>query len=401
MSIQREPEPKAEKQSLKPNYLSHHGTSSRKQRLLPTPSELVELLSRRVIGQTEAKRVLAVAVYQHFMACAQSDLYGGRVEGENHVLLAGPTASGKSLLLKTLGEVLKLPTFYIPCTAITPDGYKGKNFAQHLEGVSDVLVNGNKTTPGIVVWDEVDKLSLSNLGASESAENAGVYRRMIQTEFLTYLDGAKWGVSDLDASRILNIGIGAFVGLEKIRSMAGNAAMGFHNTYHDHAAALEPLTPEHLIRYGLIPEFVGRFSRIACLERLDHASMRRILLEAEGNVLARRADFYAMHGIRLQFSDEAIDEVVSRALKHGTGARALRHEVDRVLRQVEHRMPDMARVGIDTLIIERDAVIGKSPIIERMGVCQDLPNLLQIRRHAVGGKREETREGESDDLCVF
>ena len=91
--------------------------------MLPTPSELVELLSKRVIGQNEAKGVLAVAVYQHFLACARSELQGGRVECENHVILVGPTGSGKSLLLKTLGEILPLPIFCIPCTAITPDGY--------------------------------------------------------------------------------------------------------------------------------------------------------------------------------------------------------------------------------------------------------------------------------------
>lgn len=146
---------------------------------------------------------------------------------------------------------------------------------------------------------------------------------------------------------------------------------------------------------------MGRFSRIACLEPLDHASLRRVLLEAEGNVLERGTDFYAMHGIKLQFSDEAIDELVSRALQHGTGARALRHEVDRVLRQVEHRMPDMARIGVDSLVIERAAVIGDSPIIERMGGCKDLSNLLQIRRHAVGGETENTKEADSDHLCIL
>lgn len=370
-------------------------------RLLPTPSEMVELLSKRVINQNEAKRVIAVAVYQHFLACAKSELHGGRVEPENHVLLIGPTGSGKSLLLKTLGEILPFTTFHIPCTAITPDGYKGKNFAQHLESVADVLVDEGKTTPGIVVWDEVDKLSLSSLGDNDSVEHASVYRRMIQTEFLTCLDGSKWGNSDLDASRILNIGIGAFVGLDKIRDTSAKPCLGFHNAHSNRSPILAPIQPEHLIRYGLIPEFVGRFSRIACLERLDHASMQRILLEAEDNVLARRKDFFALHGIQLKFADDALDELVSRALKHETGARALRHEVDQVLRPVEHRLPDMAAAGIDSLLIDRDVVIGHSPIIECRGKRKDLSMLLDIRRHAVGGKREETREGESDDLCVF
>lgn len=369
--------------------------------MLPTPSELVELLSKRVIGQNEAKRVLAVAVYQHFLACARSELQGGRVECENHVILVGPTGSGKSLLLKTLGEILPFPIFCIPCTAITPDGYKGKNFAQHLEGVSDILVDGNKTTPGIVVWDEVDKLSLTSFGENESVEHASLYRRMVQTEFLSYLDGSKWGDCKMDASRILNIGIGAFVGLDKIRDTSAKPSLGFHSAHHQPTPSLDPIRPEHLIRYGLIPEFVGRFSRIACLERLDRISMRRILMEAEDNVLDRRKDFFSLHGIQLELSDDALDELVSRALKHETGARALRHEVDQVLRPMEHRLPDLAAAGIDSLVVDREVVMGHSPIIECKGKRKDLVKLLEIRRHAVGGKREETREGESDDLCVF
>jgi ATP-dependent Clp protease ATP-binding subunit ClpX len=401
MTSQRKTETETAEESAKPTSSSHPTLAAKMLRMLPTPGELIQLLSKRVIGQIEAKRVLSVAVYQHFLACANCDLHGGTVESENHVLLIGRTGSGKSLLLKTLGEVLKLPIFHIPCTAITPDGYKGKNFAQHLEGVSDVLVDGNKTTPGIVVWDEVDKLSLSNQGGSESAENVGVYRRMIQTEFLTYLDGAKWGSCGMDASRILNIGLGAFAGLDQIRSTSAKPSVGFHNTPFALEPVLEPIKPDHLIRYGLIPEFVGRFSRIACLERLDHLSMRRILLEAENSVLARRRDFFALHGIKLQFSDDALDELVSRALLHGTGARALRHEVDQVLRQVEHRLPDMARGGVDTLVIGRDAVLGLSPMIERMGGCKDLSKLLEIRRRAAGGRKKDAKEEDPDDLCIF
>jgi ATP-dependent Clp protease ATP-binding subunit ClpX len=370
-------------------------------KLLPTPNELISLLNRRVIGQTDAKRSIATAVYHHFLSCARSDLFGGRVEGENHVMLVGPTGSGKSLLLMTLGEILKLPTFHVSCTTITPDGYKGKNFAQHLEAVSEVLVNGSKTTPGIVIWDEVDKLSLTGFGDQESVEQASVYRRMIQAEFLTYLDGTKWGSDGMDTARILNIGIGAFVGLDRIRSTSAKPVVGFHTAHHEHDPILEPIKPDHLIRYGLIPEFVGRFSRIACLEPLDHDSMRRILLEAENNVLARRKDFFALHGIKLKITDPAIDELISRALVHGTGARALRHEVDQVLRQLEHCLPDMAYGGIDALVIDRDTVMGSAPVREHNGGNNDLSKLLEIRLHAMGRKRNLASEAGPDDLSIF
>lgn len=400
MTIERKSESAGE--SAKPSSSSHQSTPNQTLRMLPTPNEMVEAMSRRVIGQEEAKRTLAVAVYHHLLACAKSDLHGGRVEAENHVLLIGPTGSGKSLLLKTLGEILPFAsTFYIPCTAITPDGYKGKNLAQHLESVSDKLEDKGHTTPGIVVWDEVDKLSLTSFGENESVEHASLFRRMVQTEFLSYLDGSKWGDCKMDASRILNIGIGAFVGLDKIRDTSAKPSLGFHSPHHQPTPSLDPIRPEHLIRYGLVPEFVGRFSRIACLERLDRNSMRRILLEAEDNVLDRRKDFFSLHGIQLEISDDALDELVSRALKHETGARALRLEVDQVLRPVEHRLPDMSAAGMDSLLIDRDVVTGHSPIIECRGKRKNLSMLLEIRRHAVGGKSEETSEGESDDLCIF
>ena len=377
--------------------------------MLPTPSELVALLSKQVIGQAQAKQTLAAAVYQHFMNCAKSDLYGGRIEAENHVMLIGPSGSGKSLLLRTLRDVLKAPMFYIPCTNITPDGYKGKNFSQHIDSISEVLIDNNYTPPAIVVWDEVDKLSMSSLdssggqGSNDVAAGAGVYRRMTQTEFLTYLDGTKCGSNgDMDSSRILNVAMGAFVGIDEIRNPTAKPTVGFHH----HApinpqSGLEPVKPEHLIAYGLIPEFVGRFARIASLDPLDHSSMRRILTEAEGNVLARRMDFFALHGVQLRVTDDAIDELIVRALSQGTGARALRQVVDQVLRQVEHRLPDMANSGVHSLIIDREVVMGHSQPIEHKGEQQNLPTLLELRRHAAYARKEQAKKGDGDDLFIF
>lgn len=138
------------------------------------------------------------------------------------------------------------------------------------------------------------------------------------------------------------------------------------------------------------------------LEPLDHASMLRILLEAGNNVLAKRKEFFALHSVKLQFSDAAIDELITRALSHGTGARALRHEVDQVLRQVEHRLPDMVYSGIDALLVERDTVSDGIPVREHKGGKKDLSTLLAIRRRSVGGKTDDVRTGDPDDyLCFF
>ena len=377
---------------------SHKDAGQKTHKLLPTPNELIDLLSRRVIGQNQAKRSLAVAAYQHLINCAVSDLYGGRVEAENHVMIVGPTGSGKSLLLRTLRDVLKVPIFYIPCTTITPDGYKGKNFSQHLDWIANSITDDGFTRPSIVVWDEADKLTMHG----DSDSTAAVYRRMTQMDFLTYLDGTQCGSErQMDSSRLLNICCGAFAGLDAIRNPNSKPVIGFQNGEAGEGMALPPVMPEHLITYGLIPEFVGRFSRITTLDPLDRCAMRRILTEAEGNVLARRKRFFALHGVRLEITDDAIDALVAQAMTQGTGARALRLVVDQILRGIEHRLPEMAEGGVSALVIDRNTVLGNGPPIEHKGQRSDLSTLFEIRRHAAYTGHEETPEQEENDLCIF
>ncbi len=367
--------------------------------LLPTPRELVVLLNKRVIGHEQAKRTIAVAVYQHLINCAKSDTIGGRVEAENHVLLVGPTGSGKSLLFRTLGEVLKIPMFYVPCTNIAPNGYKGKDLAQHLASIADDIVHGSFTRPAIVIWDEVDKLSLYNNNDSVAA----IYKHMTQMDFLTYLDGTNCGDNNqMDSSRILNISCGAFPDLNQIRKPKPKPIMGFHVGDLSSNEILQPLCPEHLIRYGLIAEFVGRFARLAELDPLDRKVLRRILTDAEGNVLARRKEFYAVHGIRLEVTDDAIDEIVTKSLAHGTGARSLRLVVDQVFRPIEHKLPDMAEEGVTALVIDKNAVLGISEPIEHKN---DLPNtnrtLLELREIALYTKKTTKRISKASEASIF
>ncbi len=355
---------------------------------IPTPAEIVALLSRHVIGQEDAKRVLAVAAYQHFVNCAMADLHGRRMQPENNVLLVGPTGSGKSMLLKCLKDILNCPLIFISCTNITPDGYKGKNFDQHLDSIAKEIARDEITRPAVVVYDEVDKLAIPS--KSNFAEEANVYKRMTQTNFLTYLDGNKCGDDgELDASRILNIAIGAFVGIDEIRKPKTIASLGFHQIMADQMSRESPsmVTADHLIAYGLIPEFVGRFSRIASLETLDHSALRRILTEAEGNVLSRRKDFYAIHGVKLEVTNDAIDQLIQSALTEGTGGRALRVVVDRMLRSVEHRLPDLAIQGIHALIYNRAAVLGETGPIELRSTPSNPEQLIELRRHAAYAKQ--------------
>ena len=188
--------------------------------LLPTPNEIIAMLDKKVVGQLEAKRTLAVAAYHHFLSCALGELSNWQVEPTS-VLLVGPTGSGKSHLLKTLRECLKIPMVFVSCTNLTQNGYKGVNVNEILERLENELVEDNRTQPAIVVWDEVDKLR--ELPSTHPVSTCGV-----QQDLLTYLDGTRCGKSGLlDCSRLLNVACGAFVGLDKLRRRDSAPRIGF------------------------------------------------------------------------------------------------------------------------------------------------------------------------------
>ena len=354
--------------------------------LLPTPNELVARLSRRVIGHDQAKRDIAVAAYNFLMGCARVDMCGGDLQTEN-LFVVGPTGCGKSVLFKTLGEILRVPTHYISCPSIAPNGYKGQDLGQHFDTISRSVVFEDFTHPTIVVWDEADKLA-------DDGSLQGSYRRTVQHDFLTYLGGAMCGTDqDLDSTRILNIFAGAFVGLDDIRDADRKSVIGFQTTIPDSISKLPSLCPEDLIAYGMIPEFIGRFSRLTSLDPLDSSIMRRILTEAEGNVLARRKSFFAAHGIRLELTDDAIDTVVAMAMAHATGARSLRLIIDQALRGVEHRLPDLAELGVTSLVYDSEAVLGNAPPTERKcGQTVFLEPLFELRRKAASYANRQRKD---------
>lgn len=363
--------------------------------LLPTPNELVARLSRRVIGHDQAKRDIAVAAYNFLMGCARVDMCGGDLQTEN-LLAVGPTGSGKSLLFQNLRDVLRIPVFQISCTNIAPYGYKGQDLTQHLDTISRSVVFEDFTHPTIVVWDEADKLA-------DDGSLQGSYRRTVQQDFLTYLGGTMCGSDlDLDSSRILNIFAGAFVGLDDIRDTDRKSVIGFRSPIADGPKKLPPLCPDDLIAYGMIPEFIGRFSRLTSLDPLDSRTMRRILTEAEGNVLARRKAFFATHGIRLELTDDAIDTVVAMAMTHPTGARSLRLIIDQTLRGVEHRLPDLAELGVTSLVYDSEAVLGNAPPTERRcGQTVFLEPLFDLRRKAASYAKPRMSRAAPGDLGIF
>lgn len=379
MESNKEPKNKNQCPKCLPQTPDSSGDLFARAPLLPTPNELIAMLDRKVVGQVEAKRTLAVAAYNHFLFCALGELTNWPVEPTS-VLLVGPTGSGKSHLFKTLRECLGVPLVYLSCTGMTQNGYKGVNINEVLERLEDELLDDNRTQPAIIVWDEADKLG-------ELPNTHPVSTRGVQQDMLTYLDGTRCGKSGkLDSSRFLNLACGAFVGLDKLRKKQGTAPqIGFStNTYHsDLEETLEPLNTQHLIDFGLIPEFVGRFSAITELVPLDSVTLRRILTHAEGNPLAVKQRFFSMHGIELIVTDCALDEIIGRAAKMGTGARSLRRVLHHALSRYDCRLPELAAEGVTSLTITAETVRGEKPALRNLNDNpKELVQLIALRKHA-------------------
>ena len=348
-------------------------------RLLPTPAELMALLDRRVIGQTAAKRDLAVAAYNHFLFCAQAELMNWPVESSS-VLLIGPTGCGKSHLLKTLRDCLGVPMIYVTCTGLTQNGYKGTNINEVLERLENELLDDGRTQPAIIVWDEVDKLR-------ELPNQHPFASRGVQQDFLTYLDGTFCGkTGQLDSSKFLNVACGAFVDLDQHRKPRNAAPqIGFLATTGDfrEKQPLESLTTQHLMDYGLIPEFIGRFSTVAELDPLDTATLRRILTQAEDSAMVKKQRLFELHGIALEFTGDAIDEMVAQAIQLRTGARSLKRILETTLNGFDHRLPDLAASGVSTIIITAETVRGETPAIEKTSAeARPLSRLHSLRQRA-------------------
>jgi ATP-dependent Clp protease ATP-binding subunit ClpX len=345
-----------------PNIIMGSKTVSTTPGLLPTPTELIAILDRKVIGQVAAKRDLSVAAYNHFLACAYSDIQGGPVENAAHAILIGPTGCGKSHLLKTLRECLGVPMFYVSCTGLTQNGYKGTNINEVLERLEQQLLDEEHTQPAIVVWDEVDKLR-------ELPNHHPFASRGVQQDLLTFLDGTTCGKSgQMDSSRFLNVACGAFVELDQMRKQKRSSQIGFlaPPSKEPSLELIESLTTQHLIDYGLIPEFIGRFASVTELDPLNSETLRMILCKAEGSVMVQKRHLFELHGISLEFTDEALDEMVTKALKMRTGARSLKRILESTLDGIDHRLPDLAALGVSSIVVTAETVRGEKPATEKI-----------------------------------